>query len=163
MKSLKTWALIADGARARILENNGPVRSHSARGPQSDGESAHEWMQVEGLVFQGDHSATHELMSDRQGRSFSSVGSGRSAMEPETDPHRQLKTKFANHLADVLAEQLQAGAYHRLIIAASPVTLGDLRKAISDKVRATVVAEFAHDLTKIPNHEIASHLKPMPL
>lgn len=84
-------------------------------------------------------------------------------MEPETDPHRQQKSIFAKHLAEVLAQQLHAGAYHRLIIAASPATLGDLRKSISEQVRATVVAEFAQDLTKIPNHEIASHLKPLPL
>jgi protein required for attachment to host cells len=158
MKNLRTWALIADGARARILENSGPARSGAVHG-----EMAHEWMPVEGLVFQGDHSATHELMSDRQGRSFSPAGSGRSALEPQTDPHRQQKSRFANRLADILAEHLQAGAFHRLIIAAAPVTLGDLRSAISDKVRATVVAEFAHDLTKIPNHEIASHLQPIPV
>ncbi len=163
MKSLRTWALIADGARARILENNGTIHGRTARGEHGDGETAHEWMPVKGMVFQGDHSATHELMSDRQGRSFSSAGSGRSALEPQTDPHRQQKTKFANHLAEVLAGQLQAGAYHRLIIAASPVTLGDLRSALSDKVRETVIAEFAHDLTKIPNHEIASHLRPIPV
>lgn len=66
---------------------------------------------------------------------------------------------FANHLAAILAQQLQTGAYTRLIIAAAPVTLGDLRSAISDQVKATVIAEFAHDLTKIPNHEIASHLQ----
>jgi protein required for attachment to host cells len=161
MKPLRTWALIADGARARILQNNGQGDGAQRDGGQGNGQMEHEWMPVEGLVFNGDHSATHDLMSDRQGRSFSPAGSGRSALEPQTDPHRHQKTKFANHLAQVLAEQLQAGAYYRLIIAASPVTLGDLRSAISDKVRATIVAEFAHDLTKIPNHEIGSHLKPV--
>lgn len=161
MKPLRTWALIADGARARILENNGPAHGDGQHGGAGHGESSHDWMPVEGLTFQGDHSATRELVTDRQGRSFSSTGSRRSAMEAKTDPHRDQKTKFANHLAEMLAEQLQAGAYYRLVIAAPPATLGDLRSAISDKVRATVVAEFAHDLTKIPNHEIGSHLKPI--
>ncbi|MGL5115116.1 MAG: host attachment protein [Beijerinckiaceae bacterium] len=163
MKPLNTWALIADGAHARILENNGSVHGDPHRGNPADCGSKHDWISVEGLIFHSDHSATHELVTDRQGRGFSSTGSRRSAMEAMTDPHRALKTKFANHLADMLAEKFQAGAYHRLIIAAPPATLGDLRKAISDKVRATVVAEFAHDLTKIPNHEIASHLKPVPV
>ncbi len=161
MKPLRTWALIADGARARILENNGPIHGDTHHGTPGHGEAQNDWMAVDGLVFHGDHSATHDLVTDRQGRSFSSAGAGRSALEPQTDPHRQHKTRFANHLADVLADQLQAGAHHRLIIAAPPATLGDLRKAISDKVRATVVAEFAHDLTKVPNHEIASHLRPI--
>jgi protein required for attachment to host cells len=160
MKALKTWALIADGGRARILENNGPMHGHIGNG---DGSSVREWMAVEGLIFHGDHSSTHDLMTDRQGRSFSSAGAGRSALEARTDPHRDQKTRFANHLATMLAEQLQSGAYHRLIIAAAPVTLGDLRGAISDKVRATIIAEFAHDLTKVPNSEIAVHLRPIPL
>jgi protein required for attachment to host cells len=159
MKPLRTWALIADGARARILENTGPIHGDSHRGSLGHGETAHDWMAVEGLVFHGDHSATHDLVTDRQGRSFSSTGAGRSAIEAKTDPHRDQKTKFAFHLAEVLSEQLKAGAYQRLIIAAPPATLGDLRSAISDEVRRTIVAEVGHDLTKVPNHEIGSHLK----
>lgn len=163
MKLLRTWALIADGARARVLENHGS--SHGDLPPVSPGhgQSHNDWLPVEGLVFHGDHSATHDLVTDRQGRSFNSVGTGRSAIESKTDPHRDQKTKFASHLAAMLAEQLANGAYHRLIIAAPPATLGDLRRAISDRVRETVIAEFAHDLTKTPNHEIASHLKPIPV
>jgi protein required for attachment to host cells len=163
MKPLKTWALIADGARARILENNGPVHGSFLKGDSIHEPMSHEWMPIEGLVFHGDHEATHDLVEDRQGRSFSSVGHGRSAIEPHTDPHRQQKNKFANYLADFLSEALQAGVFYRLIIAAPPVTLGDLRSAISPQVKATVVAEFAHDLTKIPNHEIGSHLLPIPV
>ncbi len=163
MKPLKTWALIADGARARILVNNGPAHDDAHHGSQGQALPQHDWMPVDGLVFEGNHSATHDLVTDRQGRSFSSMGSRRSAIEAKTDPHRDQKTKFAIHLAEILAQQLHAGAYHRLIIAAPPATLGDLRSAISDKVRATIVAEFAHDLTKVPNHEIGAHLKPIPL
>jgi protein required for attachment to host cells len=102
-------------------------------------------------------------MSDRQGLRFSSVGSSHSTMGPETGHRRQQKCAFANHLAEMLAKQLQAGAYHCLIIAASPVTLGDLRKPTSDRVRATVVAEISHDLTNIAIHQIAGHLKPRPV
>ncbi len=59
--------------------------------------------------------------------------------------HRDIKTTFAHHLADVLA--------------AAPVTLGDLCAAMSDHVRAKVSGEVAHDLTKIPNGDVADHLK----
>ena len=47
----------------------------------------------------------------------------------------------------------------RLVIVASPVTLGDLRSALSDHVRAVVVGEVAQDLTKMPNNKIAEHLQ----
>ena len=144
MKPMRTLVLIADGARARILENLGPGHGLTA---------------VDGMVFHGDHSATHDLVSDREGRSFSSHGPGRSAYEPHTDPHRGLKTKFAHQLAETLARELEHKNYDRLIIVAAPGTLGDLRTALSAQVRAKVVGEIAQDLTKIPNGEVGGHLK----
>ena len=129
MKSTRTWVLIADGARARILQNDGP------------GKGLHE---VEGCVFHGDHAATHDIMSDREGRSHSSVGPGRSAIEAHSDPHRELKKRFAHQL---------------LVIVAAPSALGDLRAAISEQVRAKVTGEVAKDLTKTPDGEVAGHLK----
>ena len=147
MKQLRTWILIADGARARVLQPKG---------------SDHEMIEVEGLEFSGDHAATHEIVSDRQGRSFSSQGPGRSAMEAHSDPHRELKATFAHHLAEILARELSAGHFHRLILVAAPATLGDLRGALSDAVQKTIVGELASDLTKTPNNQIAGHLKNLP-
>jgi protein required for attachment to host cells len=144
MKPTRTWVLVADGARARILENDGP------------GHGLHE---VEGHEFKGDHSATHDIVSDRQGRSFSSHGPGRSAIASHSDPHRELKATFAHHLADVLERGLAQKSYDHLVIVAAPVTLGDLRSAISDHVRAKIVGEIAQDLTKTPNAKIGEHVK----
>ena len=59
----------------------------------------------------------------------------------------------------MLASGLEQHAYDRLIIVAPPVALGDLRTAISDHVRAKVVGEVSHDLTKTPNGEVIEHLK----
>jgi protein required for attachment to host cells len=144
MKPKRTWVLIADGARARILQSDGP------------GQRLEE---VEGGTFHGDHAPTREIMSDRMGRAFSSVGPGRSAMEPQTDAHRDLKRRFAQHLADVLARKLAEKAYDRLVVVAPPTTLGDLRAALDQPVRATVTAELAKDLTKTPDAELAEHLE----
>ncbi len=144
MKPTRTWVLIADGARARVLENDGP---------------GHGLQFVHGHDFSADHSATHDLVSDRQGRSFNSSGPGRSAIASQSDPHRELKTKFAHQLAEVLHRGLEQHAYDRLIIVATPVTLGDLRSSLSDAVRSTIIGEVAQDLTKLPNAEVASHLK----
>ena len=41
---------------------------------------------------------------------------------------------------------------------APPVTLGDLRKALSAHVKAAVYAELHKDLTKTPMHELPEHL-----
>jgi protein required for attachment to host cells len=143
MKPIRTWVLIADGARARVLESHGLGQGLIAN---------------DRLVFEGDHGATHDLVSDREGRSYSSRGPGRSAIDARTDPHRELKRSFAHHLADVLAHELDENAYDRLIIVAAPVTLGDLRSALPQKVAARVSAEVAKDLTKLPNDEVSRHL-----
>jgi len=143
MKPIKTWVLIADGARARVLENDGPGRGLVA---------------IERLVFTGDHAATHDIVDDREGRTHESHGPGRSAIDARTDPHRELKRTFAHHLADMLARELDGGAYNRLVIVAAPVTLGDLRKLLSPSVAAKVTGELHKDLTKTPNSEISKHL-----
>jgi protein required for attachment to host cells len=144
MKVTRTWILIADGARARILFNDGPGKGLHA---------------LPGGVFHGDHASTHEIMSDRTGRTFSSTGPARAAIEAHSDPHRELKRNFAHRLADALAEGWRNRAYDRLIIVAAPSALGDLRPALSPEVRTKVTAEVAKDLTKTPDAAVAQHLK----
>lgn len=146
MKPTRTWVLIADGARARILENDGPGRGLK---------------EVPGAAFSAEHAATHDIVRDRSGRTHESVGPGRSAIEAHSDPHRELKRKFADLLAGELASAL--GRYDRLVLVAAPVTLGDLRAALTDQVRAKITGELASDLTKTPDHEVAAHLKDLVL
>ncbi len=67
MKSTVTWILIADESRARLLANHGP-----RRGVEPVSEDL-----LEGRILPG-----REIMSDRPGRTFDSVGAGRHAKEP---------------------------------------------------------------------------------
>jgi protein required for attachment to host cells len=137
-----TWVLIADGARARVVAYHGPGK------PLTE-VSAHE--------YAGDHSATRDILSDTGGRTFKSASAGRSKIEPHSDPHRELKSRFAHDLADMLAQEV--AAYDKLVIVAAPVTLGDLRQCLSHQVKAKVIGELAEDLTKTPNDDVANHLK----
>jgi protein required for attachment to host cells len=129
---------------ARILQNDGSGQLLRA---------------LEGCVWHGDHAATHELMPDRAGRAFSSAGPARSAIEPHSDPHRQLKRNFVQRLADALAHGWRDRAYDHLIMVGAPAALGDLRAALSPEVRAKVTAEVPKDLTQIPDAAVAEHLK----
>lgn len=144
MKATKTWILIADGARARVLENTGP------------GKGVNE---VDGLEFSQEPLQNKDIMTDKPGRAFSSVGHGRSGMEPPTDPADKREADFVANLANVLDKKLQKGAFDRLIIAAAPQALGNLRKALSAQVQDKVHAELAKDLTKIPNDEVHKHFE----
>lgn len=144
MKPTITWILIADGARARVLEHKGPGKGLN---------------EVPGLEFSDEHLRTGDIVSDRPGRSFDSNGVGRSAMQPQTDPADKRETDFVIGLADMLDEKLRGGAFDQLIVAAAPRAMGDLRKALTPKLRAKITAELPKDLTQIPNSDMAKHLE----
>ena len=58
----------------------------------------------------------------------------------------------------MLEAKAKAGAYDRLVIAAAPIALGNLRKVLSDHVKKTVVAELDKDLSNIPTAQLDRHL-----
>ena len=144
MKPTRTWILICDGARARIVLNEGPGRSVSP---------------VEGSDFLTEHPRSQDITTDRPGRVFDRSGPGRHAMENRSDPHRDSKKSFALRLAEFLDEQLRKKAYDRLIIFAAPAMLGDLRQALTETVLAKTAHQIPKDLTQIPNNELDSHLE----
>lgn len=140
MKPIRTWILIADAGRARVLENLGPGKGTKP---------------VDGLASESAiPSTTAEIVEDRQGRSFESSSSTRHPLTPPTDPRKALKRNYLEMLADQLDERLQGGAFDRLIIVAPPAALGMLRDAFSDRLAAAITGELAKDLTKTPDHEL---------
>lgn len=144
MKPDRTWILIADAGRARVLESLG------------FGKGARP---VDGFASESNlPSTTHEMVADRQSRSQESSSPTRHAIEPRTDPREQLKRHYLEMLADDLDRRLQANEYEKLIVVAPPHALGVLRAAFSDRVKGVVTAELAKDLTKTPDSELGSHL-----
>lgn len=144
MKPDRTWIVIADGAHARVLE-------HSADNPKLEA--------VEGLAFDAHLPPTHEILTDRPGRSFESSGRTRHAKAGRSDPHRELKREMAKKLAGALKSKLVEKRYEHLVLVAPPVTLGDLRDALAKSVRARVAAELAQDLVKTPQSQLRRHLR----
>lgn len=144
MKAAKTWVVIADGARARLVSAEG------------HGEMLRV---VEQREFSADHRPNRELQDDKPSRVYESQGETRHGVEPKTDPHRELKRDFARIIAEALEDSLHLKHFDRLVVVAPPVTLGDLRTALSEAVKASVIAEVAMDLTKIPNSEVARHIE----
>ncbi len=142
MKSIRTYILVADGARAHLLLSEGRGKPLT---------------EVPGSDIRQDLKPDHELSADRPGRVHESANVSRHAIERD-DLHRREKERFAQSLADVLDKRLANREYDRLVIAAAPDTLGVIRSALSDKVRAVILAEVAKDLTKIPNPQIRLHL-----
>src|SRR5437870_3140521 len=70
MKPIITWVVVADGGKLRIFENRGPGKG---------------LIPVQGLNREDVHLRDKDIEADRPGRSYSSLGRGRSSMEPQTD------------------------------------------------------------------------------
>jgi protein required for attachment to host cells len=143
MKPVRTWVLIADGRRARIVENLGR------------GQGLHA---VEGMSFEAELPPNREIFSDKPGRSFESSSPTRHGLSTP-DAHRQLKQAFARQLARVLETKLAEGAFDRCVLVAPPETMGDLRRELPDRVREKVSGELVSDLTKVPDDRLPAHLE----
>lgn len=143
MKPITTWILVADGTRARILRNDGPGRGVH---PITDD------------LLQGRNLPGREIMADRPGRTFDSVGAGRHAKEPRSDPREVEKRRFARRLAAMLDARLKRGRFDRLVLVAPPQELGRLRDELSPAVRKRVSAELNKDLTATALQDIPEHL-----
>jgi protein required for attachment to host cells len=136
------WIVVCDGKKALVLENAGNTKSRNLKTV---------------YVFEHPDHKTHELGTDAPGRTVSSVGKGRSAVEP-TDWHAQEEERFLRNLAGYLDAQVKAGKAKALIVVAPPPALGVLRQAYSDDVRGALREEIDKDLVKLPVREIEQHL-----
>ncbi|MEK1891289.1 MAG: host attachment family protein [Phyllobacterium sp.] len=140
--SRKTWVVICDGAKALILRNDGDAELLNL-------------IPVD-VMFEV-HPPTQELGSDRQGRTYKSQGAARSAVE-ETDWHSEAERSFLAKVADWLNSGVQDHSIRQVVLIAPPKALGILRDHLLPSTRATVIAEIAKDLVKMPIPEIEKHL-----
>ena len=140
-----TWILVADGAKARVLERQRPD------GPLSMASNLC-FAEAEARV------PTRDVGADRPGRVHESADTTRHAMAPRVDWHRFAKTRFAHDVAAALETAAKKKLYDDLILVAPPQALGDLRQALGRHAGALVSEEVAKDLTNLPDHELPAHL-----
>jgi protein required for attachment to host cells len=144
MKKTRTWILVADGARARILQCQGWGSGLTA---------------VPGQARTASNPPTRDQGADRPGRVQESANTVRHAMAPRVDWHRYEKHQFATKLAGVVNRAGQDRAFDRLVIVAPPSTLGDLRAKLDKKTRKMVTAELDKDLTGLSLDELEAQLE----
>jgi protein required for attachment to host cells len=140
-----TWVVAADGERALFFHNDGMNQGLEP---------------IPELIERHHIPDTHEMVSDRAGQRTGgpdSAGSG--ATVQRNDPHEFREKRFIEHLARELNEAALAKRFDRLIIAAPPRALGNLRKALSKQAAELVAAEYDKDFTKSPAPDLAEHVK----
>jgi protein required for attachment to host cells len=136
------WVVVCDGAKALIFENAGTRLVPKLRARE---------------VYEQDVPPTSAQGTDAPGRTHSSVGEFRSAVE-QTDWHHQAERAFLAELAGRLDAAVIAGEAQGLVVVAPPRALGMLRQAYSPHVRAAVRAEIDKDYVKLPAYEIEKRL-----
>jgi protein required for attachment to host cells len=92
----RTWLLIADGSRAKVFESAGAQETLN---------------EIDDMALAIHLPKSGELLADRPGRTFDSLGAGRHAKENPTDPHRLLKRNFASKVGEKLRRTMLDGRF----------------------------------------------------
>jgi len=135
-----TWALAANGGRATIIENL----------DDPDTLKIHQ--------FDAEQIKAGDLLTDRNGRTFSSVGDSRSELQQHSDPVRHQERLFAKHIAEYLTPLVDCGELNALVVTASPRMLGDLRKAFPERLLKQMDTETGKDFTNLSESELVETL-----
>jgi protein required for attachment to host cells len=137
--------VIADGGRARFVarDENGAFRTQLS------------------FVASELHKRSSDLGRDRPARVMESAGPGRSAVEPRRDLHEAAKEEFITLVAEQIEAEHGNGQFDQLVLVAPPGVLTELKDKLSKPMAALVTSELQKDLTKVPDHDLTSHLAPL--
>ena len=138
-----TFVVVADGRKMLFFRNDGDAQNPN--------------LVVERKRVQ-DNPDNIDQRTDAPGRSFSSVGAGRSAYE-ETDFHQLEEDRFAAETADLLKKRALNNDFEKLIIVAPPKTLDELRKHYHREVESRLIGEIDKTLTGHSVEDIESALQ----
>ena len=148
-RPIKTWIVVADGARARFFRPDEETAKLVPAG-------------VPDLVAPQSRQRPRDLKSDKPGRSYSSSRSGvRHAFEPPHDYHKLEKHRFMATLATTLDTACSRREFDDLVLVAPRRSLGELRGLLSKRVQGRVREEVAKDLTKEPAGRLRQRLGPV--
>lgn len=139
MKPVVTWILIANAQTARIVQNLGPGKG----------------------VIATDEAPLHApppvAYADVPGVGQNSVSHSHSAMTRRT-PQDLAEKAFAKTITTYLGTAQARAKFDRLIVAAAPHFLGELRAEMSDALNKILLAEIDKDLVQLTSKQLHKHL-----
>jgi protein required for attachment to host cells len=104
------------------------------------------------------HLHDRDLVSDRPGRSYESVGGARHAIERENDPRHRAAVRFARRIGRRLDEARRKNEFESLVVVVGPPFLGLVREELPKLTRARVAHEIRKDLVHSPVESLREHL-----
>ena len=138
----KTWIVLANAARARILERD-------ANGGRL--------LELADLVHPQSREKVSELTSDQEGhaqKSHGAPGGAGTAFQPRTTPHEKEHAVFARELAHNLEQAVVQGRCPALVLIASDPFLGELKSHLGHAAAKVVSATLARDLTSFAGQQL---------
>ena len=99
-----------------------------------------------------------ELTSDLPGRTHDRMGPGRHTLNADFDPAEKARLEFVKRVAARIEHGRVKGEFTRLILAAPPATLGELRDELSAPTAATLVQELDKNLIHRSPESLAEDL-----
>jgi protein required for attachment to host cells len=141
-----TWILVANESDARVFKNEGPGK---------------DILLVQKFEHPEGRKRDQDINADRYGRSFSSVGHGRSSMEPQVTPRVHEREVFAHQLVHFLEKEFAHHRFEKLTLMAPPHFLGELRRMLSNGLQKSLNGEWDKDLPSswITDHELVKMLR----
>lgn len=125
------WIVAANSSFAKIFEVKGLGRQIK---------------EIQHIDFPQGRLKGTQVNSDRPGRAFDRMGKGRHALTTEVNLHEHENKVFAHQIAEVLRSAHDSHTFDQLAIVAPPHFLGELKLAINDGVRKTIIKEIGKDL-----------------
>ncbi len=139
----KEWVIVADGAKAKILQRNGRSLDH---------------------VFPTYHK--NEIINDfdQDAKKPGHIKKGSKFLgtifDPDIPLHELEKLEFIQFIAKILNHNVNK--FDRLTVIAPAERLGELRVSLSSAVTSKVVKEINKDLTKKPLEEVYEYMVALP-
>ncbi len=142
----RRWYVIANAARARILETGGTAGGFET---------------IADLVHAQGRQQRAELAPDAPGHAPGPArgGPGGADFAPRTDPHERERERFAREVADAIERGVADRRPAALVLVASDPFLGALRAKLGPAASGLVVQTVHHDYTTLAEPELAERLR----
>ena len=140
---MKNWLVIANAARARVLEET---------------ERLHDYVHVADLVHPQSRQKGTALASDRPGHAHAQGprhGLGGTSYVPHTDPREREHDRFARDVAQLLDNGVASHRCAGLVLVASSPFLGRLNSHLGPQARKAVVRMVDADYTALRDDELS--------
>jgi protein required for attachment to host cells len=142
--AMKNWLVVANAARARVLEEGDKPGAYIHRA-----DLVHPQSRLKGI----------ELGGDRPGHVVrTGHGLGSTAYAPHTDSREREHDRFAQELAEMLNHGIAAGQCAGLVLVASNPFLGHLKAHLGEQAHKAILRTVPADYTALRDDELAPRL-----